>query len=166
VPDLGDFSDFEAAADLAEQVEPDTFTIYGQQFTVAEQVSGIPLMRLAKVAATSDQILKHGTPEEIAAAEMTGLGAMYDFLEQVLIPGDFDRFCHVATAHRMSDEALYKIGQHLYGVISSRPTTRQSNSSSGQPPTSPDSKPTSSALAAAGEQVTAEEALRLLQPAT
>lgn len=162
MPDLGDFSDFTAAADAAEQTEPDTFTLYGETFTVADQVSTIPLMRLAKVATTSNDIEKHGSPEEIAAAERVALAALHDFIEQTLAPGEFARFCEVAVAHRMGDDALWTLGQTLYGVISGRPTKRPSSSLSGQPPTSPGLKPTSAALAAAGEQVTPEEAVQLL----
>lgn len=163
MPDLGDFTEFDAAVQESEKAEPDTFRLHGQRFTIADQVSVIPLMRLAKVVATSNDVERRGVPEEMAAAEQAALLALYDFLEQTLAPGEFDRFCEVATTNRMSDEAVNAVARRIYEVIATRPTTRQPSSSAGLPPTSPDSKPISSALAAAGEQVSAEEAVQLLR---
>lgn len=152
-----DFSDFDAAAQQQTQTEPDTFTLHGETFTVAEYVSAIPMMRLAKVAAAAEN-LTGATPERIAQVEREGLVALHDFLEQALAPGEFTRFCDLATAQRFSDELLFQVAQRLYGVITARPTTRPSSSSAGQPPTSPPSSTSSDP-----EMVSPEEAVTLLR---
>lgn len=153
MPSLGDFTAFDVAAEQAEQVEPDTFTFHGETFTVAEQVSSIPMMRLAKAASAG-----------LDSSDVEGLLALHDFLEQTLIPGDFTRFCDVVMRNKVSDDTVLAIAQKVYEVISGRPTKRLPSSTPGQPPTSRASKP-SLALANAGltpeDMVSPEEALRL-----
>lgn len=155
MPSLGDFTEFDQAVSEAEKVEPDTFVFYGEMFTVAEQVSSIPMMRLAKVAASGGD-----------SSDIEGLVALNDFLEQTLADGEFLRFCDVATRNKVSDEALLKVAQRVYEAIAARPTRRQSSSSGGLPSTSPSSKPTSSAMANAGlspdDMASPEESVRLL----
>lgn len=158
MPSLGDFTAFDNAAEQAGQVEPDTFTFHGETFTVAEQVSSIPMMRLAKLASGG-----------LNSSEVEGLLALHDFLEQTLVEGDFTRFCDVALRHKVSDDTILAIAQKVYTVIAGRPTKRLPSSTPGQPPTSRNSKPLSLAMVNAGltaeDMVTPEEGLQLLQGA-
>lgn len=160
-----DFSDFDLAADQATQTEPDTFTLHGQTFTVADHVSAIPMMRLAKVAAAAES-LDGASPERVAEVEREGLVALYDFLEQALAPGEWTRFAELATSKRFSDDLLFKVAQRLYGVITARPTARPTSSSPGGPRISANSS-TSSAMTSAGlspeDLVAPEDALTLLR---
>jgi hypothetical protein len=141
---MASLGSFEAAAKRADpDREPDTFTLCGETFTVADEVSPVPLMRFAKAADA-------GTDSD----SMEGLVAMYDLLRDCLAPEErepdvtdaetgkvvrgklvrpgFDRFLEVATVNKVSNDTLWEIVNAVYAAVSGRPTQPPSNSSDGQ----------------------------------
>lgn len=112
--------------------EPDTFTFYGETFTVAQHVGALPLMRFAAAARTG-----------AGSDDLAGLSAMYDMIRDCLAPGDFERFDSVATANKADGATILAVCSAVYEALAGRPTTPQSTSSAGQRPTTKSSQPKS-----------------------
>jgi hypothetical protein len=93
----------------------------GAQFTVAEKIGLMPLMRFAKVA-------KAGAD----ANDMDSLAALYDLLEQCIAPSDWHRFEATADESRADGDALMGLVRQVFAVLAERPTSLPSDSSGGQ----------------------------------
>lgn len=100
----------------------------GEQFDLSSSVGLMPLLKFAKAA-------KSGAD----TADLDGLVAMYEMLEQCFTPEAWQRFQQVATDQRVDAETLLAVIPKAIEAISSRPTGRLSDSSAGQPTTSPSS---------------------------
>lgn len=105
---------------MTETVVTETVEWLGEEFHVAERVSSLTVMRFAKIAKSN-----------IDVAQMEGLAAMYDLLEQCVHPDDWDRFEAHADAQRADGEELLGVVKKVFAVIASRPTRRSSDSSGG-----------------------------------
>lgn len=134
---MAHIGDFEAAAKAADpNREPDTFTLQGKTFTVAEDVNIIALGRFARIA-------REGGDTD----DMEGLAALIDTVASLVIPEDENRFLDTASKHRADGELLLKIVQAVLEAQSGHPTERPSDSSAGSSTTSPSSKALSSSAA-------------------
>lgn len=107
----------------------------GEQFTLADKIGLMPLMRFAKTA-------QGGADSN----DMAGLAAMYDLLEQCIAPADWRRFEAAADKTRASGDELMGLVKDAIEAISARPTGRPSDSSDGPATTAPrfESEPDSS----------------------
>lgn len=97
----------------------------GESFDLADKVGLMPLMRFAHVARGG-----------VDAADMEGLAAIYDLLQNVIADGDWARFERHATKVRASGDDLMGVVKQAIKVISDRPTSEPSGSSDGPPSTS------------------------------
>lgn len=128
---LGEFGT--AARDVDPDLEPDTFTFYGETFTVKPQVSAMPLLKFADVA-------QRGTQAE----ELEGMAAMYRLITSCIVDDDVARFEKVADDHDCQADELMEVCGKLYVAIAGRPTQRPSVSADGSSTTSESSKESSS----------------------
>lgn len=103
----------------------DKVEFLGRQFTVAEKVGLMPLLRFAKAA-------KSG----LDSADVDGMAAMYDLLQQCIADEEWAVFEDHATRERASDEDLLDVVKKAMAVLSERPTKRPSDSSTGPQTTS------------------------------
>src|SRR5690348_16012913 len=92
----------------------------GEQFTIADKIGLMPLMRFAKVG-------KAGVDSD----SLEGLVAMYDLLEQCLAPEEWQRFQNTADLNRADADELLAVVTKVFEVLSERPTSRPSDSSDG-----------------------------------
>ena len=111
----------------------DLVEFYGEKFTMADRIGLMPLMRFAKFA-------KAG----VDSADMAGLAAMYDLLEQCIDPADWERFEACADKHRADGEELLEVVTAVIERLTDRPTTRPSTSSDGPQTTGTSSTASSS----------------------
>lgn len=100
---------------MSEQVE-----FFGEQFAIADRIGLMPLMRFAKVAQAG-----------VDSADLAGLAAMYDLLEQCLAETEWQRFQVCADKNRADGEQLMGVVAEVMEKISARPTSRPSGSSDG-----------------------------------
>lgn len=100
---------------MAEVVE-----FFGERFTIADRIGLMPLMRFAKVAQAG-----------VDSADLAGLAAMYDLLEQCLAEDEWRRFQVCADKNRADGEQLMGVVAEVMGKLSARPTSRPSGSSDG-----------------------------------
>lgn len=98
----------------------DKVEFLGREFTVAEKVGLMPLLRFAKAA-------KAG----VDSADMDGMAAMYDLLRQCIADEEWAAFEAHADDQRASDEDLLGLVQRAMAVLAERPTRRPSDSSAG-----------------------------------
>lgn len=124
---LGEFG--AAARDADPEVEPDTFKFYGAEFTVADRVGAMPLLRFASVA-------ESGTDAE----EMEGLAAMHELLRDCLTAGDWPRFQKTAATNKADAKELMEVCGAIYRAVTGRPTLRPSDSADGPSATGESSK--------------------------
>lgn len=98
----------------------------GELFIVADKIGLMPLMRFAKVA-------KAG----VDSADLDGLAAMYDLLEQCIAPEEWARFEAHADKIRADGEELMRVVGKVFEILTDRPTVRPSDSSDGPTTTGP-----------------------------
>lgn len=115
--------------------ERETVTFMGEEFAIADKIGLMPLMRFAKAAQSG-----------LDSADMEGLAAMYDLLEQCIADDEWKRFDNHATKTRANDEELMQVIKDVTAQLSARPTSRPSASSGGPQQTAPTSEEDSSSL--------------------
>lgn len=113
--------------------EPDTFTLCGETFTVADQVGIIPLAQFAKAASSG-----------LDSAEMDGMAALIDVVKQCVVDEDAGRFLKLATEKRMDADLLLEIVKVVMEAQTGRPTGQPSASVDGLQTTTASSKEASS----------------------
>jgi hypothetical protein len=120
----------------AEEIEPDTFTWYGQQFRTNPEFSELDYVDFAEVATEVDE------RDPRAAALLKTL------LRSQIHPADFDAFWkHTKRAMPRSEgQNLARLTQVLMEAFAARPTGVPSDSSSGQTSTGTPLKEGSSSL--------------------
>lgn len=148
---MGHLGSFGAAVrELDPLAEKDSFTFFGETFTVVDTLP--PMLMLQLGAATTGKI-----------EEQEGLGAVWEALRCSLTapetyvergggklevkPADesqFHRFYRLAVARKATLEELLKVAMALFQGQSGRPTEGLPDSSAGQPTTSPSSSISSS----------------------
>lgn len=100
----------------------------GESFLTADKIGLMPLMKFARTA-------KGGAD----SGDLDGLLAMYDLLEQVIAPADWERFQSVAGRERADGEQLMAVVGAVFAALAGRPTQRSSDSSDGPTTTQPKS---------------------------
>lgn len=98
----------------------DHVTFLGEQFTIADRVSSLAVMRFAKVASS-----------DVDGDDMEGLAAMYDLLEQCIDPAQWRAFQAHADKQRAQSDDLLQLIQEVLPRIAARPTGQPSDSSDG-----------------------------------
>lgn len=106
----------------------------GATFEPRERVNRMRSLHLAKLARDGGK----ADPEKAGEAVMNNMAALYDLVEHVLRPEDFDRFMALCDEHGVDDAALYEFTGKMIGAAAERPTERPSASSDG-PSTTPES---------------------------
>ena len=128
---LGEFG--AAARDAAPDGEPDTFTFYGETFTVKQRIPSMPMLRFADVAQRGAQ-----------AEELEGMAAMYRLITSCIVTEDVARFEQTADEHDCDAEELMEVCGTLYRAVAGRPTQRPSASADGSSTTTESSRAPSS----------------------
>jgi hypothetical protein len=113
----------------------DKVSFMGAEFAIADKIGLMPVMKLAKAA-------KSG----LDSADMEGLAAMHDMLEQCIADDDWPRFEDHATKTHADHEELLQVVKDVTVILTGRPTSRPSDSSDGPKQTSPTSVEDSSSL--------------------
>lgn len=129
--------DIHVVPDSGEATEVDTrdkIEFLGREFHLADVVGLMPLLRFA-----------HAAQSGLDSADVEGMAAMYDLLEQTVIDEEWAAFQAHATKKRASDDDLMKFIQDTMTILGERPTRRSSESSDGPPATSGKSEDGSSA---------------------
>src|SRR5690348_6239631 len=109
----------------------ETIEFHGEQFTLAEDVGTMPLLRFAKLA-----------QDDTDSEDMAGLAAMYDLIEMCFDARDWQRFQAAATRHKAKGSELLAVVSQVFQVLAARPTQRPSDSSDGPLSTAPSSTST------------------------
>ena len=126
-----------------------TVNLLGRDFTVADRVGLMALLRFAHFA-------KNGASTD----DMDALAAIYDVLQQCVADEEWDAFQQHAMDVRASTEELLDSVKEAMSVISARPTESPSDSSDGRTSTGTDSSGSSFSLAfSTGEEPTASPLL-------
>lgn len=92
----------------------------GEEFKVADNVGGMPLLEFAAAA-------KSG----LDSSELDGLAAMFAMIRDTLAEGEWDRFRDVAKKHKAPVSQLMEVCTSIYAALSNRPTQTASDSPSG-----------------------------------
>lgn len=103
--------------------QPAFVVLKGRQFAVREP-SGMRLMLFARTA------------EQMETDDLKAMGEVYEILEDVIIPKDWDRFVKHALQSRASIDEVAKVFWDAIEALSGRPTQRPADSSSGPQTTS------------------------------
>ena len=112
--------------------EPDEqrfVTFKGEQFAATFPVPPMALMEFAHIAVG-----------DVDSNDMEGLNAMYELLESVIEPDDWQRFRRHAKKTRAVDKDLMMLVRRVIRGETDRPTVRPSDSSDGPEVTEPKSE--------------------------
>lgn len=109
----------------------------GEEFEPRERVNRMRSLHLAKLARDGAK----AAAEDAGAAVMQNMAALYDLVEHVLRPEDFERFMELCDREGVDDGDLYTFTGKMIGAAAERPTERSSDSSDG-PSTTPESSGT------------------------
>lgn len=160
--DLGEFGRARAAAyaDAGEPVEPDTFRLDGETFTVQEALSSLVLMefawavkagqveqdtadaleaqaRAALDTATSAAVRDAAEADLVAAqtrkatAETAAAADMYAYIRACIGDREWTRFRAAVLRLGLNTDELMDICAAIYSAVAGRPTVRPSRSSGG-----------------------------------
>lgn len=113
----------------------------GEDFKAAWPVPPMALMEYASAA-------QYG----MDSGSMEGLAAIFDLLESVIEPDDWERFRRHAKKARVSDKDLLLLIRKCITGQTERPTSPASDSSDGPVSTEPSSEPESSSVAEQAEE--------------
>lgn len=117
----------------------------GEQFKIALDVGGMPLLEFADAAANG-----------VDASEMAGLAAMYSMIRDCLADGEWDRFRQTAKKNKASIALIMQVCTSIYEALAKRPLVSASSSTNGvaRGEIGEDSKPTFTASQASGTPAT------------
>lgn len=124
---LGDFT--AAVEEHRRAIEPAVFELYGEKFTTATALAGLPYMEFA-----------HAATSGLDSSEARGQAAMLDFIKGCLNDEDWPRFRDLVVRERVSGDGLFALASSLVEVFSGGPTSSPSDSEDGQSTTTPESK--------------------------
>jgi hypothetical protein len=105
------------------------FEFFGEKFAVAQDTGDMPVMKFAAAASSG-----------LSSADMDGLAAMYQMIEDCLAPADWQRFYATGLKHRVKADLLLEICTAIYEALAARPTERPSSSTPGRSRTTTKSK--------------------------
>lgn len=112
----------------------------GEEFAPKGAVNRMRTLYLAKVARDNQKRLtdaeKRGDTDAAGEAMMHINAALYDLVQSVLRPDDFERFMAACDEQGVDDAELYAFAGQMMGAAAERPTERSSDSSAG-PSTTP-----------------------------
>lgn len=128
----GDFTATETGA-VEAPVDPDTFGFHGQVFTLRDRVGLMTLMRYAAVA-------KQG----VKVDALEGLVAMYELLEDCIVPDDWSRFERLCRDETVGEDELLSVVKRVLQTVARRPTGPPSDSPGGPTTTSTSTRDDSS----------------------
>lgn len=127
-------------------VEARTVEAFGNTYELASKVPAILYMKFGKLGSKG-----------VDSADMEAMALMYDMIHYTFTDDSWKRFEEDAAENRASDEDLFEIVKQAVQIITARPTMPASDSSPGQPTTTPSSTESSSS-----EVVSFEEQKRRL----
>lgn len=104
----------------------------GERFKINDKIGLMPLLKFA-----------HVSSKGVKSDDMEGLAAMYAMIKGCVVPAEWERFEQHAIDSNADEEDLFDVVSNTIAVLTSRPTKRRSDSSSGSPGTSESSKPSS-----------------------
>jgi hypothetical protein len=104
----------------------------GEEFLPREKTNRMRSLYLAKLARDGSS-LKEGD-EAVGEAVMSNMAALYDLVEHVLRPEDFDRFMAAADRAGADDTELYTFTAKMIAAAAERPTVLPADSSAGPSP--------------------------------
>jgi hypothetical protein len=113
----------------------ETVDFMGEQFAIADKVGLMPLLKFARAARSG-----------LDSADVEGMAAMLDMLEQCIADDEWTRFETHATKTRADDDDLMQVIKDVTSQLSARPTSRPSVSSDGPPSIVTTSEENSSSL--------------------
>lgn len=105
------------------KIEPDTFTYFGVQIRIVDEVDDLDLIDFLEAA------------RGVEDAGLMALAAVKDGLRILIHPDDFTLFWKTARANKQQVEDLSTLFSDLLTSETDRPTQQLSDSSSGQLPT-------------------------------
>jgi hypothetical protein len=103
-------------------------------FEPRDRTNRMRSLYLAKIVRDGAKV-KDGDPNA-GQLVMNNMAALYDLVEHVLRPEDFERFMEVADREGATDSDLYEFTGRMIGAVADRPTVRPVDSSDG-PSTEP-----------------------------
>lgn len=106
----------------------------GELFEPRDKTNRMRTLYLAKIARDASKVKEGGEGNVL----MQNMAALYDLVEHVLRPEDFERFMEVADREGTDDVELYEFTGKMIAAVAERPTTRPVDSSPG-PSTAPES---------------------------
>lgn len=107
----------------------------GDEFAIADKIGLMPLLKFAKAAQSG-----------LDSADMEGMAAMLDLLQQCIADEEWARFQDHATKTRADDDELMQVIKDVQTILTARPTSRPSDSSAGPQQIAPTSAEDSSSL--------------------
>jgi hypothetical protein len=102
---------------------------HGEFFEPREKTNRMRTLYLAKIARDGGR-LKEDDPAA-GSYLMNNMAALYDLVEHVLRPEDFERFMELADRVGTDDVELYEFTGKMIAAVAERPTTRPVDSSPG-----------------------------------
>jgi len=114
----------------------DAVEFMGAEFAIADKVGLMPLLKFA-----------HAAKSGLDSADVDGMAAMYDLLQQCIADDAWAEFEAHAMKTRASDEELMAVVQKVISTLSARPTKQPSDSSDGPQSENTNSAADSSSLA-------------------
>ena len=104
----------------------------GEEFEPRDRVNRMRSLALAKLARDGAKV----DEKDAGQAVMANMAALYELVEHVLRPEDFERFMDLCDREGAEDSDLYEFTGKMIGAAAGRPTERPSDSSGG-PSTTP-----------------------------
>lgn len=132
---LGSFG--AALKELDPNGQKDTFTYFGQEFTI---IGVLPPMLMFQLAAAMTGKVD----------ETEGMGAMWEAFRTALGDSEFNRLYRIAVDNKDATEDLMRLVMAIYENDTGRPTEQPSDSSAGLSSTSTSSSPSVSTPPASG----------------
>lgn len=112
---------------------PPTVEFFGEEYRIATRMGAMPLLRYG-----------HLSERGVDSGSMEGLAAMYAVFRNVIDPDDWPRFEQDAIEKRVGEDDLWEMIPRAIEILTARPTSPPSGSSSGRRATSGTSKASSS----------------------
>lgn len=124
---LGDFGVIErevaaSTGDAATSPEPDTFTFFGEEIRIRDDINPYSLMRFAAEATG-----------QFDMSELALYGLIISTMRKWVEPADWPKFEGLAEKHGADASLLGQVVGGLYNELVGRPTRRSSSSASGRP---------------------------------
>jgi hypothetical protein len=104
----------------------------GEEYAIADEVAGFAVWKFARATVDGD------------TDGLQLLAAKHTLLQECIAPDEWARFQRHALAKKADGDDLMAVINQVMAALAARPTRRPSGSSTGPPPTPPNSKDSSS----------------------